>query len=179
MIAIKILVVLIAIISVALVIAMFSRKNYTLKRETVVNRPRQEVFDFIKLNKNQKKYSKWLNFDPATKIEFKGAHDGTPGSILCFESRDQKTGKGEWEIKKVVDGSRVDFELRFLAPFVFTANGYFELQTVSSNQTNVKWVYNSGMNWPMNFMLLFLDMEKLVGKDLGESLNNIKTTLEK
>lgn len=179
MIFVKIITVLVAIIALALVVAMFTKDKYTIIREIVINKPKQEVFDFVKFNKNQKLYSKWLLLDPNTKIEMRGTADGTPGSVLSFESKHQKTGKGEWEIKKVNEGERVDFELRFLAPYVFTANGYLKTESLSDDKTKLIWVYNSGMNWPKNFMLIFIDMDKIIGTDVEECLNNIKTIVEK
>jgi hypothetical protein len=179
MIIIKILIVLVTIIAVLFVVAMFTKDKYTLVREVTINKPKQEVFDYIKLNRNQKAYSVWLSFDPNTKLEIKGAEDGQPGSILAFKSKHRKTGKGEWETKKLTEGEQVDFELRFLAPFVFTANGYLRTEAISETQTKLKWVYNSGMDWPMNFMLLFMDMDKIIGTDMAQSLSNIKAIVEK
>jgi hypothetical protein len=34
------------------------------------------------------------------------------------------------------------------------------------------------MKYPMNLMLLFMNMEKMVGNDLGNGLKNLKTILE-
>jgi len=175
----KIIVVVIAIVSVAAVIALFTRDKYTLARTIVVSKPVPVVFDFIKFNRNQRSYSKWLSLDPHTSIDFKGAPDGTPGAIMTFASNDHKAGTGEWEITKVDEDKRIDFELRFLKPFAFTANGEFKTQSLANNQTQVTWTYHSGMNWPMNLMLLFLDMDKLVGKDIQTSLENLKFQLEK
>ncbi|MFT3826605.1 MAG: SRPBCC family protein [Chitinophagaceae bacterium] len=179
MIAIKVIVVLIAIISVLMVIAMFSKKSYTLIRSITINSSKQNVYAFVRYNRNQPSYSKWLSFDPDTKIELKGAEDGTPGAILAFNSKNHKTGTGEWEIKNIVPGERVDFELRFQAPFAFTANGYFATTETAGNQTTLQWVYNSGMKWPQNVMLLFMNMDKVVGTDIEASLMNIKKHLEK
>ncbi len=136
-----------------------------------------DVFAFIKLNENQKLYSKWLSLDPDTKIELRGAEDGTPGSILAFESKNKKVGKGEWETTKVVEYERVEFTLRFIEPFAFVANGYFSTQAVTKDQTRITWVYNSGMDWPMNFILIFLDMDKIVGNDIQISLTSLKSKL--
>ena len=69
----KILVLMVALLSVAAVIAMFSKKKYTPTRSILVNRSRQEVFDYIRMNANQKSYSKWLSLDPNTKVSFKGS----------------------------------------------------------------------------------------------------------
>ena len=178
MIILKIVVVLVAIVSVAAVVALFTKNKYTLTRAIVINRPKQEVFSFIKLNKNQKSYSKWLSLDPNTKIELRGSEDGTPGSILSFQSKDKKAGTGEWETTKVLEDERVEFELRFLEPFAFVATGHFSTEAVSAEQTKITWVYNSGMDWPMNFMLLFMDMDKIVGNDIQTSLVALKNNLE-
>lgn len=178
MIILKIVVVMVAIVSVAAVVALFTKNKYTLTREVVINRAKPDVFNFIKLNKNQKLYSKWLSLDPETKIELRGTEDGTPGSILAFDSKDKKAGKGEWETTKVQEYERVEFELRFLEPFAFVANGYFATEELSADHTRITWVYNSGMDWPMNFMLLFLDMDKLVGNDIQSSLVTLKAKLE-
>jgi hypothetical protein len=176
---VKILVVLAAIILNVLVVALFTKNRYTLKREVDIDRPTAEVFDYIKLNKNQKYYSKWLSLDPNTKIEFKGAADGTPGAIFAFQSKNEKAGTGEWEIKKVTEGEGIDFELRFLAPYVFTASGSMSVQALSPAKTRLTWIYHGGMDWPKNVMLLFLNMDKIIGPDIEESLGNIKRNLER
>jgi hypothetical protein len=162
----------------SMVIAMFTKRKYTISREITINTPKEKVFDFIRFNRNQKLYSKWLSFDPNTKIELKGVQDGMPGSVLAFESANRKTGKGEWEIKKVSEGNSLDFELRFISPFPFTANGQFFTEALSSDKTKLKWVYNSGMNWPANIMLVFMNLENIIGNDMAESLGNIKRNLE-
>ncbi|SHG55498.1 Polyketide cyclase / dehydrase and lipid transport [Pedobacter caeni] len=172
---IKIIVVIIAIVSVSLVIAMFSKNKYTLTREIIVNQPADTVFNYLKYLRNQPEYNKWLLLDPNTKISYKGEADGLPGAILTFESSDSKTGKGEFEIKKITAGEKVDFEIRFRA---FTANGYMAVRALSPNSTKLTWVYNSGMNWPVNLVLLFIDMDKIIGNDIAESLTNMKHRLE-
>ncbi len=173
----KIIVVIIALVSVALVIAMFSKNKYTLRREITINRPRQEVFAYVSLLKNQKAYNKWLSLDPDTRIDFKGAPDGTPGAILTFDSKDKRAGKGEWKLTEVSAGKRLGFELHFLTSD-FTANGHLDLSDAGPGQTKLVWVYNSGMKWPVNFMLLFLDMDKIIGTDIAESLGNLKRNME-
>ena len=77
----KILVLIVALLSVAAVVAMFSKKKYTLTRSIVINKSRKEVFDYIRMNANQKSYSKWLSLDPDTRISFRGSTDGMPGAI--------------------------------------------------------------------------------------------------
>ena len=173
----KIFIVVVALVAVLLAIAAFTKRNYTIIREIVIHKPKQQVFDYIKHFKHQPEYSKWLLLDPDTKIDYRG-NDGEPGFILAFNSKNQKAGKGEQEIKKIIPGEKVEYELRFLEPFQFVATGYTSTDSIAENQTGVKWVYNSGMKYPMNFLLLFMDMEKIIGKDAEETLLNMKRKIE-
>ena len=67
-----ILVVVAILIALLLIVALFSKKEYTLEREITINKPKQEVFDYVKLLKNQDHYSKWVMMDPNMKKDFKG-----------------------------------------------------------------------------------------------------------
>jgi hypothetical protein len=169
---------ILALVFIILAIAAFTKRKYTLVREISVNKPRQEVFDYISHFKNQPEYSKWLLLDPRTEIQFRGT-DGEPGFTLLFNSKNKKAGKGEQEIKNIIPGQRVEYELRFLEPFQFVADGYTGTEAITENQTRVKWVYNSGMKYPMNILLLFMDMEKIIGTDAEETLKNMKSQIEK
>lgn len=48
-----------------------------------------------------------------------------------------------------------------------------------SNITIVKWSFEGSMSYPMNLMLLFVDMDAELGKDLKGGLDNLKAILEK
>jgi hypothetical protein len=52
-------------------------------------------------------------------------------------------------------------------------------KALSQNTTQVKWGFQSKMAYPMNIMLLFMDMEDMIGSDLEIGLNNLKSKLEK
>jgi hypothetical protein len=174
----KILIGVVLLIVILLVIALFISKEMTAEREIVINRPKQEVFNYIKFLKNQNNYSKWASLDPAMKTEFRGT-DGTPGFVSAWDSEKDNVGKGEQEIKKVVEGERLDTELRFIKPFESTAQGYMITEAVSDNQTKVKWGFSGRMAYPLNLMKLFMNPEKSVGDDFSTGLNNLKTILEK
>jgi uncharacterized membrane protein len=174
----KILAVLAIIIVALLIVALFAKKDYAVEKEVVINKPNQEVFDYIKLLKNQNNYSKWATMDANMKKEFRGT-DGTVGFVSSWDSDVKDVGKGEQEIKKITEGKRIDYELRFIKPFESTEQTYMATEALSENQTKVKWGFSGRMNYPMNLMLLFMNMEKMVGDDLQTGLNNLKNILEK
>ena len=165
------------IIALLLILALVAKKGYSVHREIVINQPRQEVFDYVKLIKNQDNYSKWVMTDPNMKKEFKGT-DGTVGFIYGWNGNKQ-AGEGEQEIKNIVNGERVDVEIRFVRPFAAVGYGDMVLTPAPGNQTHVRWGMSSSMKYPMNVMLLFMNMDKLLGKDLDTSLNTLKGILEK
>lgn len=174
----KILIVIGLIVAVLLITALFTRKEYTVEREITINKPKQSVFDFVKYIDNQRYYNKWVKMDPNAKRETKGA-DGTVGFVCAWESTNENVGKGEQEIMNVVDGERVDLDLRFVEPFEGKADASMTTTAAADDKTNVKWTFHGGMSYPMNIMLVFMDMEGMLGKDLEEGLADLKSTLEK
>ena len=80
---------------------------------------------------------------------------------------------------KITEGERIDFKLRFKVPFEAQDDAYMITEAVGENQTKVKWGFKGAFPYPMNLMNLFMDMDKAVGKDLSEGLNNLKTVVEK
>jgi uncharacterized alpha/beta hydrolase family protein len=56
---IGIIIVLAGIIILFLVIGLLIRKDYSVGKDVVVNKPKTTVFDFLKLLKNQNKFSVW------------------------------------------------------------------------------------------------------------------------
>lgn len=174
----KALLALIIIITIPLVIALFVKKEYSVERSIKINKPKQEVFDYIKYLKNQDNFSKWASMDPVMKKTNRGT-DATVGFVSAWESNKDDVGVGEQEIKRIVDGERIDFELRFIKPFEATEAAYMSTEALNEMQTKVKWGFNGHMNYPMNLMMLFMDFEKMIGDDLQTGLTNLKLVLEK
>lgn len=172
-----ILLVIVVLIVIALLAALFVRKEYSVEREVLISRPRQEVFDYVKYLKNQDAYSKWNQLEPDMKKTYRGT-DGTVGFVYAWEG-DGEAGKGEQEIKNIVDGERIDCEVRFEKPMESTAPIYMLTEEVGANQTKVKWGFKGVMPYPMNLMIPIMGIEDLIGDDLQIGLNNLKLLLEK
>jgi uncharacterized protein YndB with AHSA1/START domain len=111
------------------------RKNHYVNREIIINAPRQKVFDFLRLLKNQEQFNKWAKAGKDRKEETKGT-DGTVGFIYSW-SGDKSAGKGEKEIMKIVEGKRIETEIRFEKPMRISAWVIMETESLSDNQTKV------------------------------------------
>lgn len=174
----KIFTVIAIIIAIPLVVALFVKKDYVVEREIIINKPKAEVFEYIKFLKNQDNYSKWNMMDPDMKKTYQGT-DGTIGFISAWESKMENVGAGEQEIVNMIDGERIDTKLRFKVPFESQNDAYMITEDMSNNQTKVKWGFKGAFPYPFNLMGLFMDMEKAVGGDLEVGLQNLKNLLEK
>jgi hypothetical protein len=173
-----ILLILAGLIALLLVTALFTKKEYTVESRITIRKPVNVVYDYIRYLKNQNAYSKWATMDPDMRTEFRGT-DGTPGFVSAWESDNKNVGKGEQEITAITDARRIDFALHFIQPFEARAKAWMTTEAVQENQTNVAWGFKGGMKYPMNLMLLFMNMEKMIGNDLSTGLANLKEILEK
>ena len=59
-----ILLAVVGIVVLLLIIALFLKKEHYVKREIIINAPRQQVFNFLKLIKNPEKFNKWATTIP-------------------------------------------------------------------------------------------------------------------
>jgi hypothetical protein len=167
-----------AVIVIALIAALFIKQEMNAEREIVINKPKQDVFNYIKLLKNQNGYSKWSGMDANMKKEFRGT-DGTMGFVSAWDSKNSDVGKGEQEIKKITEGERIDYELRFIKPMESTSTAYMSTTSINDSTTKVKWGFAGKMNYPFNIFKLFMDVEKSLGDDFSAGLGNLKGILEK
>ena len=169
--------VLVVLIVLVLITGLFVDGKYAVEREVSINKTKQEVFDYVKYLKNQSEFSVWAKIDPAMKTEFRG-EDGTVGFVSAWDSENPKAGKGEQKIVKITDGERIDYELHFIEPMESTDYAYLSFAAINDSTTSVKWGFNGEMKYPMNLMMLFMDMEAMLAPDLQNGLNNLKAILE-
>lgn len=173
----RIVLIIVGLIAILLIAAIFVNKDYAVEKQIIINKPKSEVFEYIKHLKNQDNYSKWATMDPNMKKTYRGT-DGTVGFVSAWESEDENVGVGEQEILKITEGERVDFELRFIKPFESTDAAYMTTEVLEDNQTRVRWGFNGHMDYPMNLMLLFMNFEEMIGGDFQQGLSKLKTIIE-
>ena len=168
---------IVLLIAAVVILAFTVNGDHKVEREITINKPKAEVFSYIKMLKNQNDWGPWAKKDPNMKVEYRGT-DGAPGFVSAWKSDNSDLGEGEQEIKKIADGERVDTELRFKKPFEATNNSYMLTEASGENQTKVKWGFSGSVPKPFNVMCLFMDMDKMVGDEFQEGLNSLKTKLE-
>lgn len=164
------------LIFLIIILTLLAPKNYDVSRSITIEKPKKDVFEVLRSLKKQDEWSPWAKKDPNMKKEFKGV-DGEEGSVSYWLGN-KEVGEGEQEIKKIIDGERIEGELRFMKPFKSESNCYFITDEISEGNTKVTWGFSGKNKFPMSIMMLFMSMDKMVGKDFEEGLSNLKTIME-
>ena len=171
-----ILVVIASLVALFLIIAFFTPRAFSVEKLITINKPKQQVFDYLKLLKNQEYYSVWVMKDPNINLVYTGI-DGTVGATSSWTSDDKNVGIGEQEIKEMKDGEKMNVEIRFKKPFQATNYATTTVTSPADGQATVNLLFYGKSKFPMNFSNLF--MGKMVGNDMAKNLNNLKVILEK
>ncbi|MBN7812923.1 SRPBCC family protein [Algoriphagus sp. H41] len=176
--ALKILlIILVAVVALPLLAALFISGNYDVTETIVIDKPKEEVFAYVKSLKNQEFYSKWQKMDLQMEHYFEG-QDGTVGFVSGWKSQNPDVGAGEQEIIAIEEGERIDYELRFLEPFASTSGAFMTTEEEGPGKTKVSWGFTGDMEYPMNLMIPLMGMKESISADLAEGLANLKVLLE-
>lgn len=174
---IYIIFVLAVVVAILLVAALFVSKDMTIEQSVLIDKPNQEVFDFIKYTKNQDHYSVWNRSDPDMTKTYIGI-DGQVGFVYAWNStKNKNVGAGEQETKAIDEGKSITFEIRFSRPMQDVAKAQISTEAMTASQTRVQWGFYSQMKYPMNLMRPIV--KNMLVKDLATGLATLKTVLEK
>ncbi len=169
--------VFIVLIVVVVLLILAAPKTYDVRRSIVINKPIDEVFNYLKYVKNQDHWSPWKRKDPNMKQTFTGT-DGTVGFVSKWDSDHKHVGAGEQEIIRIEENKEMETQIRFLRPFKSVSNGLLIVEPIDENTTQVTWGFYGVHKVPTNAMMLFFNMDKAVGKDFDDGLAQLKVELE-
>jgi len=164
------------IILLVIILGIVAPKVYEVNRSVVINKPITEVFNYLKYLKNQEDWSPWAERDPNMKKTFTGV-DGEVGFVSAWESDHKQVGVGEQEITGIAENEAINSQLRFLKPFKSTSDAYLRVAEAEGG-TKVTWGFAGNNKFPVNIMMLFMNMEKAIGGDFEQGLSKLKTTVE-
>jgi hypothetical protein len=164
-----------AIVAIFIILMLAAPKKYHVHRSIVINRALPDVFQYIKHVKNQNHWSPWQKKDPNMKQTFTG-EDGTVGFLSHWEGN-KEVGTGEQEIKNIEENKRLETALRFFKPWKSQSDAYMQVDEADGG-TRVTWGFAGENKVPVNVMMMFMNMDKMVGKDFEEGLANLKKIME-
>lgn len=163
---------IVGFIAFLLIVALIVPKEYTTSVSTTVNKPKKAVFDYVKMIKNQEKYSVWVMNDPNLKIEYTGI-DGTVGAKSSWTSPDDNVGSQQ--ITKLTD-DRIEFGLHFEKPMKADNSAAMIVESISNNQTKLTNEFYAHTDYPMNLMSFVF--KGFIKEDQAKNIANVKKILE-
>jgi hypothetical protein len=169
-------IVLVIIIAVILGLAASRPGSFRVVRSIVVHAPAAKSFSLVNDFHQWGEWSPWEKLDPAMKKTFSGALSGA-GSVYEWEGN-KKVGKGRMEILTTVADARIVIKLDFFKPFEAHNTTEF-LLSVEGNATRVTWAMFGPQPFMGKLMSLFLDMDKMIGKDFERGLAQLKAAAER
>ncbi|MDO9295561.1 SRPBCC family protein [Bradyrhizobium sp.] len=175
--AIAITAVVLAIaIAVVLILAATKPDTFAVQRAAIVNAPAEKIFPLISDFRQWGAWSPYEHKDPAMKRTFSGAVRGT-GAVYAWDG-DKNVGSGRMEILDVAAPSKVVIKLDFYTPFEAHNTAEFTMLP-QDDATRVIWRMHGPASFMAKIMHVFINIDKMVGKDFEAGLANLKRLAEK
>ena len=168
--------ILLGIVVLVFFLAAIAPKSYNVFRTVSIDKPKNEVFEYLRFLEKQREWSPWEKKDPNMEHKFTGT-DGEVGAISYWNGN-KDVGEGEQEITKIIEGERIEGELRFFKPWKSSSDCYLNVDEIGQGSTKVTWGFSGKNKFPMSILMLFMNMDKAVGKDFEEGLSSLKARLE-
>jgi uncharacterized protein YndB with AHSA1/START domain len=169
-------VVLAIIIAVILILAATKPDTFRVERTAVVNAPADKVFTLIADFHQWLNWSPWEGRDPALKRSYSGAERGK-GAVYAWDGN-KNVGSGRMEILEATSPSTVVIQLDFLKPFEAHNTAEFTMLP-QGGATSVIWVMQGPAPFLSKVMQVFMNMDRMIGRDFEAGLANLKTMTEK
>jgi len=169
-------IVLAVAIAVVLVLAATRPDTFRIERSATINAPADRIFAVLSDFRQWTGWSPWEHRDPALKRNFSGAERGK-GAIYGWEGN-KDVGTGRMEILEANTPSKLVIKLDFLKPFEAHNTAEFTMLP-QGNATNVHWVMRGPAPFLSKVMQVFMNFDKMIGKDFEAGLANLKQLTEK
>jgi hypothetical protein len=170
-IAIAVVVILVAVLG----FAATKPDIFRVERAASIKAPPGRIFPLINNLHRWESWSPWEKVDPAMKRTFSGAENGK-GAIYEWNGN-RKVGSGRMEITDTSSPSKVIIKLDFITPFEGHNIAEFTLEA-KGDSTDVMWAMYGPCRYTMKIMHVFMNMDKMVGKQFEAGLANLKTLAE-
>ncbi len=169
------IVIVISIVAL-LVYAATMPDTFTIRRTISINAPPEKIFPFINDLRQWDSWSPYENKDSAMKRTFSGAAAGR-GSVYEWEGN-WEVGKGRVEIAEASPPSKVQLKLDMVKPIEGHNIVEFTLEG-NGDATIVTWAMHGPSPYISKVIGLFMNMDRMIGKEFETGLGNLKAVAEK
>jgi uncharacterized protein YndB with AHSA1/START domain len=171
----KIAIAVVVLIAAVLGYAAMQPDTFRIQRTASIQAPPERIFAVLNDFQQSQSWSPYEKKDPAMKRAFSGAAVGK-GSVYEFDGN-KDVGAGRIEIIESVPPTKVTLQLDFVKPFKASNIVEYTLEP-RGDATEVTWAMHGPAPFISKVMCLFVDMDKMVGKDFEVGLANLKAVTE-
>jgi hypothetical protein len=163
------------VIAALLAIAATRPDTFRVQRTALIQALPEEIFAEIQDFRRWTAWSPFEKMDPAMKRTHGGAASGQ-GATYAWEGN-AKAGAGRMVIVQAPAPRRVEIEIDFLKPFKAHNTAEFTLEP-RGDGTQVTWSMHGPSPFVSKVIGLFVDMDRMIGKDFETGLANLKAIAE-
>ncbi len=169
----KVLYVILGLVVLYLILCLVGPKEATVVRTTIINAPVEKVqMKMADLKFFQEQWSPWSERDPQMKVEYVGEM-GKPGYGYSWKGNDE-VGQGTLTVVGFNGDSlleKLSFEGMGDSKAFYVVNG-------KDASTNVTWGIKMDFGFLGRGMMLFMNMDKMMGADFEHGLDKLKKAIE-
>ncbi len=169
-------IVLVVAIAIILILAATKPDRFSFQRATTVKAPPERIFLLINDFHQWGTWSPYENKDPAMKRSYSGEASGK-GAVYAWEGK-KNVGSGRMEILDASAPAKIVIKLDFFTPFEGHNTAEFTMLP-QGDATNVTWLMHGPLPFMGKIMHVFINMDRMVGKDFEIGLANLKRLTEK
>jgi hypothetical protein len=167
-----IFILIVVVIAVIFILAALKPKTFRVMRSAFIPTTPDNVFTQINDLHNWDAWSAWSKKDLGMAKTYSGS---TSGKGAVYEwSGNKNVGSGRMEIIESIAPTLIVIKLDFFTPFEGHNKSSFALQVVPEG-TKVVWVMDGPVAFIPKIFSLFVDMDKMIGKDFEEGLDGLKS----
>jgi Polyketide cyclase / dehydrase and lipid transport len=163
-------------IVIVLILALTKPETFRVQRATMVKAPADKIFPLINDFHRWGTWSPYEHRDPAMKRTYSGTDSGK-GAVYAWDG-DKNVGSGRMEILDTSMPSKIVIKLDFFKPFEGHNTAEFTMLP-QGDATNVTWLMHGPAPFMHRVMQVFMNLDKMIGKDFEVGLANLKKLTEK
>ena len=171
----RIILLIVLVLVVACLLYATTRPNLVVERSVVINAPAEKIYPRINDFHEWGAWSPWEKLDPSIQKTYSGPESGR-GAGYAWQGN-SNVGQGRMEITDSAASNHVTIKLDFIKPFEGHNIAEFTL-TPQDGSTVVKWTLLSQSSYMVKLIGVFVNMDKMIGKNFELGLANLKAVSE-
>jgi uncharacterized protein YndB with AHSA1/START domain len=168
-------IVLAVAIAIVLILAAIKPDTFSVQRATTVRAPAEKIFALINDFHRWGTWSPYEARDPAMKRSYSGPANGV-GAVYGWDGNNN-VGAGRMEILETSPPAKIVIKLDFFKPFEGHNTAEFTILP-QGDATDVRWVMHGPAPFMSRLMQVFINIDRMIGKDFEIGLANLKRLTE-